>query len=85
MVTKRKKLNRDEVVKALKAVALYFGRGKTAEELAEEFGVPEKRVKMWVTKLRKYGVDIPKVPQKNSFLRAIDELRVEKPDILKKQ
>lgn len=72
-------------VEIMKSVALTYGREETPTSLAKKWGVSKSRIQAYATNLRGYGVDVAKMRRAGLFLRAIDELRKEAPQLFKQE
>jgi len=81
--TKKRRRKYDRTFKA-EAVALWQSSGKSAQEIAEQLGIPEGLLHAW-----KASVQLPAGPQadlqaENAALRRENELLRQQRDILKK-
>lgn len=74
----------EQQIRAIKKVAVEFGRDKNATTLAHELGVSPAKVLSWVTGLRKAGINVPKIFRKGMITKAVSELASERPDLIRR-
>lgn len=74
----------EQQIRAIKKVAVEFGRDKNATILARELGVSQSKVLSWVTGLRKAGVSVPKIFRKGMITKAVSELASERPELIRR-
>lgn len=78
------KMEEGAMVRVLKDVAVNYGRTLNAVELAKKHGINSKQVTQYASNLRGVGVDIPKYRRAGIYLRVLDELRKEHPELVRK-
>ena len=67
-----------ERVEVLKKIGREYGRGKGSTELSKEMNMSKQRILQIVIKLRKKGIDIPRLRYDEAWDIAIKELKEEK-------
>lgn len=67
----------------IKQIAREFGRTKDGIQLGEELGVPTGKVRAIVSRLRHYGVNIPKMHY-SKYALLTKELKKENPELFEK-
>lgn len=70
----------------IKHIAVEYGHGKGASELARELGVSRQAIAQKVERLRFYGVNIPRMGRRSiddgtPIKKIVEELRIEHPEL----
>ena len=74
-------------MEALKETARTYGRTEDKNTLAKKYDIERPAlVQQWAVKLRRLGVDIPRLRMTNNcILKAVEELKEENPELFEKR